>query len=61
MEWGRVIGEQPKSVSAELGCGSVGSPHLVLNQEKAFHLLLLGVMLFRAEFDSCYCNFVVLF
>lgn len=56
-----MIGEQPKSVSAELGCGSVGSPHLVLNQEKAFHLLLLGVMLFRAEFDSCYCNFVVLF
>lgn len=36
-------------------------PHLVLNQKKAFHLLVLGVMLFRAEFDSCYCNFVVLF
>lgn len=36
-------------------------PHLVLNQKKDFHLLLLGVMLFKAEFDSCYCNFVVLF
>lgn len=36
-------------------------PHLVLNQRKAFHLLVLGVMLFRAGFDSCYCNFVVLF